>query len=185
MRMSSVRNGMKECRLCHEVKPVSEFHTQKSRDGLGVYVKYCCKVCGAAETKRQYHSNPSIRAKTAARAIVWAKNNPEKMVKIIRRSNLKSTYGLSEEDYEAMRTAQGDRCKLCGVAENGRDNPGSKRQTRHWYVDHCHKTGRVRGLLCHACNTRLGSFEAIVDTIGLPGILAYIAGDTPHGSLLP
>ncbi|WP_432027430.1 endonuclease VII domain-containing protein [Streptomyces sp. 1222.5] len=57
---------------------------------------------------------------------------------------LRSKYGLSPEDYDAMYQQQSGRCGMCDV-EHGL-----------LYVDHCHATGRVRGLLCRDCNFAIG-----------------------------
>lgn len=61
------------------------------------------------------------------------------------------TYGLSEEQFEALRARQGDCCAICARTDSGR--PG-----HDWYVDHNHVTGKVRGLLCLTCNAGLGQF---------------------------
>ena len=58
---------------------------------------------------------------------------------------LKKTYGLSRSDYERLYAIQGGRCAIC------RDT-----QEKPLSIDHCHETERVRGLLCHACNSALG-----------------------------
>jgi hypothetical protein len=56
-------------------------------------------------------------------------------------------YGLSERDYDAMLTRQNGLCAIC----------------KDWMVepnvDHCHTTGKVRGLLCSSCNIGLGNFK--------------------------
>jgi hypothetical protein len=49
-----------------------------------------------------------------------------------------------------MLAAQGNACKICGSPNSGE---------RSLAVDHCHRTQRIRGLLCSACNTGLGSFR--------------------------
>lgn len=54
------------------------------------------------------------------------------------------TYGLQKGEYGKLFEAQGGRCAIC---------LGTRRQRLS--VDHCHKTGRVRGLLCRTCNGRL------------------------------
>jgi hypothetical protein len=64
-----------------------------------------------------------------------------------------SFYGLSEAEFEAIESLQGGRCKLCGGVQPGR------LAGRHLCVDHCHATGRVRGLLCSSCNRALGLFR--------------------------
>lgn len=51
-----------------------------------------------------------------------------------------------------MLDAQGGGCAICGER-----NPKGKHSGFH--VDHCHKTGRVRGILCHGCNVSLGHFK--------------------------
>ncbi len=53
-------------------------------------------------------------------------------------------YGITAADYEAMYERQGGRCAICGAAEG------------KLVVDHNHKTGKVRELLCHLCNAMIG-----------------------------
>jgi hypothetical protein len=62
-----------------------------------------------------------------------------------REERLKQVYGLSVEDYDAMLAQQGG---VCGICKTRPDKP--------LFVDHCHATGKVRGLLCHPCNAALG-----------------------------
>lgn len=64
---------------------------------------------------------------------------------------LLSKFGLTLEQYEDMLTAQGGVCKICRQPE---------RTKRRLAVDHNHTTGKVRGLLCAQCNTRLGHLES-------------------------
>jgi Autographiviridae endonuclease VII len=62
--------------------------------------------------------------------------------------DLKTKYGMSVEDYDAMLLRQGGVCSIC------------KRHPRQTLiVDHCHKTRKVRGLLCHKCNVALGFYH--------------------------
>jgi hypothetical protein len=82
---------------------------------------------------KAYHSNHSNEA--ATRATLWQKAHPDRVKASLR----KRKYGLSADQYETMLKAQDYRCKIC-----------KKRQKL--CVDHCHKTGRVRGLLCIPCN---------------------------------
>ncbi len=62
-------------------------------------------------------------------------------------------YGLSNQQYLAMLEAQGGACALC--ATTGKGYNGTKYGL---VVDHCHLTGKARGLLCPDCNTALGRF---------------------------
>lgn len=65
--------------------------------------------------------------------------------------NLKSKYGITSEDYYRMLDEQGGRCAICGAEA---DPYGRSK----FSVDHDHKTGEVRGLLCTHCNRAIGMF---------------------------
>lgn len=65
---------------------------------------------------------------------------------------LKYKYNLTPEEYDLMLKKQKNKCAICKV-----DNPQSNVQ--YFHIDHCHKTGKIRGLLCHHCNTSLGGFR--------------------------
>lgn len=68
-----------------------------------------------------------------------------------RRDRMLKKYGMSMQDYEDMVRAQGNRCAICG----SEPDEGDKGVL---HVDHCHASGRVRGLLCTSCNNGLGRF---------------------------
>jgi hypothetical protein len=71
-------------------------------------------------------------------------------------------YGLSADEYRAMFEAQAGVCALCAAP------PGAKAL----HVDHCHATGKVRGLLCHMCNLAVGLFKD--DPAALRKAAAYL-----------
>ena len=62
-------------------------------------------------------------------------------------TSIKSDYGLSEDEYNKLFVAQQLSCAICGTTDFGDKRP---------FIDHCHKTGDVRGLLCSQCNSLLG-----------------------------
>jgi hypothetical protein len=65
-----------------------------------------------------------------------------------RNERYERVYDITVKEYEHMRFLQKGRCCICGIHE-------SEHKSR-LYVDHDHDTGKVRGLLCHKCNTGLG-----------------------------
>lgn len=83
---------------------------------------------------------------------------------------LKKNYGLSAVEYAAMVDAQGGLCAVCSQPETARQRKSS--DTRALAVDHCHTSGKVRALLCTACNTGLGSFND--DPARLTAAIAYL-----------
>lgn len=78
---------------------------------------------------------------------------------------LKTKYGLTEATFDEMLERQGGGCGICGTQE-----PQGRGQRLH--VDHDHKTGQVRGLLCTSCNNGLGRFHDDVDL--LRAAVAYL-----------
>jgi hypothetical protein len=74
-----------------------------------------------------------------------------------RRRVLQTTFGLSLEQYEAMHESQKGLCAICHKPETAKNNYDAV--TRKLAVDHNHSTGKIRGLLCSACNTGLGLLQ--------------------------
>ena len=76
----------------------------------------------------------------------WRENNKEHLLKYQKQWNLQFHYGLSVQQFNEMVKNQKGKCAICY-------------QRKKLCVDHDHKTGKVRGLLCHGCNTYLGVFD--------------------------
>ena len=69
-----------------------------------------------------------------------------------RKQNLKHRYGITEEEYNQMLIQQKYSCKICGY----KPDKCQTQPDKPLYVDHCHQTKVIRGLLCHKCNVALG-----------------------------
>lgn len=80
----------------------------------------------------------------------WRRKNPEKDRAINRRYKLKNEYGLTEAEVRDMAESQGWKCDICG------DKLVEKEGRAYYTIDHCHRTGKNRGLLCHKCNRGIG-----------------------------
>lgn len=89
----------------------------------------------------------------------YRRNNPEKA----RNHDLKKSYGVTIEQYDAMAESQNHCCAICGGRESDIDNHSGR--ARRLAVDHCHKGNKVRGLLCAACNRGLGNFRDSPDLL--------------------
>jgi hypothetical protein len=141
---------MKRCKICNEVKPLTDFYRAPgARDGH----RLDCKKCNLAARAAKYRENPRPAIERATR---WQRENPERHTqrqreyaesgkkKIAdRKSHLKRKYGLTTDEYEGLLASQGGRCAICG-------NPDADN------VDHDHETGKVRGILCFKCNVAIG-----------------------------
>lgn len=91
-----------------------------------------------------YHAN---REKRNAAAKVWNSKNPESLKASRERAKAKS-YGLTVQ--EMRKLLENKRCAICNSLFS---------KTKHKHIDHCHKTGKVRGLLCSNCNHALGKMR--------------------------
>jgi hypothetical protein len=83
------------------------------------------------------------------------KHNPNHRVNAYRWT-IKIKYKLDENEYTKLFNEQRGRCPICSKELSNHFEKIKKART---CVDHCHKTGEVRGLLCHTCNMGLGSFN--------------------------
>jgi len=108
------------------------------------------------EYMREYRKkNPE---KTREQRNAWVRNNKDKIKDYNRKRylgkrefHLKKKYGIGMQEYHAMHAAQGGRCAICAA-----DKTGGRGGPSLFHVDHCHATGKVRGLLCNACNRMIG-----------------------------
>lgn len=125
---------MRTCSKCREKKEELDF---SQRNGW-------CKKCKMLN-EREYRR--TRRSKINARRRQFYRDNPEHYAAIMHKERLKRRYGLTVADYDQMFASQGGVCALC---------KRSCIRERRLSVDHCHTTGKVRGLLCVACNLALG-----------------------------
>lgn len=144
---------MKICTLCQVPKPIFEFYEKKLNSGK---FRSECKKC---TNKNNYiYNDKNQDRKKALRKENYIKNREkELMLRKIRTKNtkeqrravsLKARYGITIEQYNSMLLEQNNLCKICSNPETLREQPLS--------VDHCHKTGKIRGLLCDKCNRAIG-----------------------------
>lgn len=141
----------KRCASCGETKPHFEFSLSRAAEpNRNAVYRSHCKACQA----------------TAARG--WYARNPERAKANRRRLNLERYYGLTVEQYNELLRKQRGRCAICG--ETNAETAG--RRKFELSVDHCHTTGRVRGLLCSRCNRALGLFGD--DSTILHKAIAYL-----------
>mgnify|MGYP000857438858 FL=1 len=118
-------------------------------------------------TKRVY--SPEQKKQRAEYQAYRRKNDPERMRDISRRSErkrkLRESYGLTLEEYNTILDAQNNLCAICKQINTS---------SRDWHVDHCHKTGKVRGILCSHCNLMLG--HATDNVLTLHSAINYLKG---------
>lgn len=122
--------GIKICNNCGEFKSLSCFY-DKGRS----YTPYC-KKCIIEKQKEYRSKNPSAKSR---------------LKEYSREQSLKSNYNLTKKEYDLMYKYQHGKCAICGTPQS--------ELKKNLCVDHDHKTGKVRALLCTLCNQGLGSFK--------------------------
>jgi len=86
------------------------------------------------------------------------KNKSNRYPKYQREWHLQKTYKITNEKYQELLKEQNNKCAICGTC-----SPGGNRV--NFSIDHCHKTGTLRGLLCIACNSLLGNAKDNQDVL--------------------
>jgi hypothetical protein len=128
---------MKICTVCKEEKEFSEFYNFRGgKDGK----QSRCKLCDNAASKK------------------YKNTNYDRFLFNSRKRQLKYKYGLTPEDYDVLLAKQNNSCGICGLDVSLNKGPGPRNGSKRFCVDHDHKTGRIRGLLCNDCNRGLGLF---------------------------
>lgn len=135
----------KLCRKCDIDLPLGDFGADASRpDGKHPY----CRVCRNGNFREAYKTNPVVKEQARWRAI-------------------KHRYGLTRAQFDALWAEQSGCCAIC--KQEIRQEPGFRMNAA---TDHCHVSGKVRGLLCQPCNRGLGHFNDSADL--LRAAAAYI-----------
>lgn len=126
---------LKKCIRCKKKKPTSDFFKEKiSKDGF----KSSCKICNEKNRIRTWKPADPVKEK-------WRK--------------VYAKFGIDQCGYNLLFEAQNGVCAICGEEEKDL----LRGKTRTLCIDHCHKSNKIRGLLCNKCNTGLGLFRDNVD----------------------
>ena len=120
-----------------------------------------CIVCDSEFIKRTVWQK---YCSTRCRYKYWDRKKIDGFEDYHKYQNIKKLYGMSREEYDKMYKRQNGRCAICGY----KPTP----PYRGLNVDHCHKTGKNRGLLCSYCNRKI---IGAIEKIGLKKIINYLS----------
>lgn len=151
---------VKLCLRCREEKTFDLFpKNRRTKEGIGTY----CLTCSAevVRQRRQTEEGAQAHRDSSKR---WRDSNTTRN----KDNHANWRYGLNHGQYDAMLAAQEGKCAICKTTEPG---TGMVR----FAIDHCHSSGKVRGLLCSNCNRGLGYFKddparirRAIDYVSLP-----------------
>jgi ribosomal protein L19E len=140
----------KHCKKCSRTLGLSQFGNDKtSPDGL----TRACKACRNTYQRRlNKETGAGKRRNDNSKEYRKRYYADEGRKRRYEDKRLQREFGISIETYEQMYDAQKGRCGIC-------DKPETSSRAKKLAVDHCHETGKVRGLLCQRCNRALGLFK--------------------------
>ncbi|MGD9664619.1 MAG: endonuclease VII domain-containing protein [Novosphingobium sp.] len=165
----AIVDGKIRCSVCREWKETGLFPASSVLRGNG-----SCRACNAArsaarraantakyneKSRKWYANNKAIHFQRAKK---WADENKQRLFN----NHLLRTYGINLAEYNAIIERQGGGCGICGVSQEN--------HRLRLAVDHCHETGKVRGVLCQQCNRALGVLGDNVS--GLMKAVEYLKG---------
>lgn len=147
--VSYITDTHKQCSWCFEIKEHSEFHKDKNNK-RGKGLTYYCKICATQKT-RAHHAKHK---------------NSEDYNSRKRNSYFKTKYQLTLSQRDELLKKQEGKCAICSTSL--KETGGST------HTDHCHTTGKVRGILCTNCNRGLGHFKDSITN--LEAAISYLKG---------
>lgn len=109
-----------------------------------------CVKCKKIKHKSQFFKNKKNPDGYKYSCKDCCKKYVENNQHLVRNAYLKRQYGISLNDYNRILKNQNNCCAICKTKSSGTSNK------QNFCVDHCHKTGTIRGLLCDNCNKVLG-----------------------------
>lgn len=158
----------KICRTCKLDKPSAEFYKSSvCKDGLCTECKNCSKIKSKMyrDLPPDYEAGPTkkcLRCDLCRPSTEFDKNSAGKdglrnwCKNCAREDHFQREYGIDLKKYNQMIEEQNNLCAICLKNETTLTNRG---KISPLCVDHCHSTGRIRGLLCRTCNSAIGLFE--------------------------
>lgn len=145
-KLQLLHSDLKKCFKCGLEKDLSEFSKQNKGNQ--------CKVC-TRKYRRERYERQDVKIKEKQQFL---------------KTYFKRAYGITLEIYQEMFLSQNGLCAICLFPEKFIDKRSNK--PRMLAVDHCHISGKVRGLLCRHCNQAIGIFKD--DTDRLARAIAYL-----------
>lgn len=159
-----IKDGLRICNSCKTWKPFDCYAKNKTGHmGLSAV----CRDCENRKARERYARNDVLSRRKEKKRIYdkgrrerlraegkLKKNDPQ----VQREQMMKRKYGMTIKDYDDMVQSQNNQCAICFAL-------GSKERNGRLVIDHCHASGKVRGLLCNKCNLLLGHADDTIERL--------------------
>lgn len=161
-----IKDGQRICNRCTTWKDFSCFRPSKTgASGLHAVCRECVNELARIRynanadqyrEKRRESKKEYDRQRYAAMLAEGRKPNKDPIKE--KQRYLMRNYGLTIEEHLALLEVHNHQCAICGTNK-------SDRKDKKLIVDHCHQSGKVRGILCHKCNLILGNANDLIGTL--------------------
>lgn len=115
-----------------------------------LYAKGLCLSCYNQVSHQRRMMQSGFPERLRKRAAQWRLDNPDHARAVDYAKHLRRKFGLTPQQYTALLETQQGVCAICA---------GPSRTGKRFHIDHCHRTGKVRAILCHHCNAGFGQFH--------------------------
>lgn len=126
------------CKDCDKERGKT-YRSKKRYDSVEEGYKIC-KLCKSNLHIKEFYKN---------------RINPDGLCKMCKICDRIKKYKISKQEYLELKLKQNNCCAICKEPE---------KEDKCLYIDHCHKTGKIRGLLCSQCNCALGNLKDNIET---------------------
>lgn len=140
--------SLKTCTKCLYPKDLEQFPIHKNYKGGRTT---WCRVCLSVQSKRWHLENKG-------RSYEFSRKSYRKNPDVKRNSKFKWRYGITLNEFNEMSKTQNDKCAICS-------KPKEENLKGRLFIDHSHKTGKIRKLLCNNCNSGIGQFKEDVNLL--------------------
>lgn len=174
----------KKCVRCEKLLPITRFSSYKTKSNGVVRQDHCkdckvsrseitkqsedrrnnakCKFCKVSLTDENWHASHRNKSNLSYRC---KKCHAEASSRTGRDYKLRTMYGITKEDYDNILESQNNVCAICKEEDKVYHNRNGVNIKISMPVDHCHDTGKVRGLLCTSCNRAIGLLKDSIDNL--------------------
>lgn len=161
------------CSDCRNTRRRTQYQQEKEKIRAQQAAWYRRNKTKVAIDNQIYREDPTHKARMRQQQAEWRRTHKEHIRLQERRRRLER-YGLTPDGFDQLLAAQNGMCAICNTTRLG---------SRNLCIDHNHKTGKIRGLLCVACNMAIGymkdnpaRLKAAADYLSSHGV-AQIAAD--------
>jgi len=134
-------------------------------------IRLRCKICCNERRVLQYYSNREENIKKSCEwkkenrehANEWERENRKKDITLTRAKETSRKKGIKLDHYYSMIEEQNNKCAICNQEETRKNRSGEKSNSLS--IDHNHKTGKIRQLLCWNCNVGIGKFKEDIELL--------------------